>query len=67
MINKIGAITAFIFVVLLAMPITQQATHFNRCVQFKEEVNKRDWPQWTDGPKGEWHSNAVAYCNAGYD
>ena len=63
MINKIGAITAFIFVVLLVMPISQQATHFNRCVQFEEKDYKEAYPKWTDGPKGEWHSAAVRHCN----
>ena len=63
MINKIGAITAFIFVVLLAVPITQQATHFNRCVQFQEEDYERDGANWKYGSKGGWHSAAVAYCN----
>ena len=60
MINKIGAITAFIFVVLLAMPITQQATHFNRCVQFTKKGTEKTWE---NSPKGAWHSAAVAYCN----
>lgn len=59
MMNKIGAITAFIFVVLLAMPITQQATHFNSCVQFTKKATEE---AWKNSPKGG-HSAAVAYCN----
>ena len=63
MINKIGAITAFIFVVLLAMPITQQATHFNRCVTSEREFLAKEYPRWEEG---QWHVRAVSYCNGGH-